>query len=80
MLAVRLTSPRRRQDRPIESVELKVTFRADRETSRIVREAFPEARFVRGVCEVKMKGEEPKEIAEKAKELLERLRSADRKA
>jgi hypothetical protein len=71
-----LTSPRRRQDRPIEYVALKVTFRADRETTARIREAVPSAVVRGGVCEVKVEAEQPGEVAEKAKAILDKIRAA----
>lgn len=70
-----MTSPRRRPDRPIESVALKVVFRASRETAERVREVVPSARFRQGSCEVKLEGETPGEVAEMAKAVLEKIRA-----
>jgi len=71
-----LTSPRRRQDRPVESVALKITFRASRETTARIREAVPSVQVKGGVCRVTLEAKEPAEMAEKAKEILEKLRAA----
>jgi hypothetical protein len=70
-----LTSPRRRRDRPIESVALKITFRADRERTAKIREVVPSAVIRDGVCEVKIEAEQPAEVAEKARVLLEKIRT-----
>jgi hypothetical protein len=70
-----LTSPRRRQDRPIQAVELRITFRADRATSRKIKEAIPSARIRVGGCEVRIAAQEPGEVADRAKEVLERVRA-----
>lgn len=70
------TSPRRRQDRPIESVELKITFRADRETSAKIMQAVPSAVLRNGECVLTIEGEQPGEVAEKARVVLERLKTA----
>jgi hypothetical protein len=70
-----LTSPRRRRDSPVESVELKITFRADRETRERIAKAVPDAKLRGGVCEVKIEAEQPAEVAEKARALLEKLRT-----
>jgi hypothetical protein len=70
-----LTSPRRKPDRPIESVALKITFRADRETTEKIKAAIPGAIVRGGVCEVRIEAEQPGEVAEKAKLLLERIRT-----
>lgn len=70
-----MTSPRRKQDRPIKSVALKITFRADRETTAKIKEAIPSAIVRGGVCEVRIEAEEPGEVAEKAKLLLEKIRT-----
>jgi hypothetical protein len=69
------TSPRPRPDRPIESVALRIQFRADRETRNKIRELVPSAVLRGGVCEVKIEAEEPAEVAERAKALLEKIRS-----
>ena len=75
MQAEPLTSPRRRPDRPIESVELKITFRADGETAKRIKEAIPSA-VVRGsVCQVKIEASQPGEVAEKARAILEKIRA-----
>jgi hypothetical protein len=70
-----LTSPRRKPDRPIESVALKITFRADRETTAKIMEVIPGAVVRGGVCEVRIEAKEPGEVAEKAKLLLEKIRT-----
>jgi hypothetical protein len=71
-----MTSPRRRPDRPIESVALKVVFRASKETAAKVREVVPAAKFRLGNCEVKLEGQDPGEVAEKARAVLEKIRTA----
>lgn len=71
-----MTSPRRRQDRPIRSVTLRVAFRADKVTAAKIKKAFPAAVFRGEVCEVKIEAEEPSEVAGRAKELLEKIRTA----
>jgi hypothetical protein len=70
-----LTSPRRSQDSPIESVELRITFKVDRAIAARIREALPSATIRGGVCEVEIIGEHPAEVEEKAKAVLEKLRS-----
>jgi hypothetical protein len=70
-----MTSPRRRQDRPIESVALKITFRAGGDVAARIKEIVPRARLHGGVCEVNIGGEEPGEVAEKARLLLEKLKA-----
>ena len=69
------TSPRQRPDRPIESVALKIQFRADRETTARIRKLVPSAVVRGGVCEVKIEAEQPAEVAEQAKVLLEKIRA-----
>ena len=75
MLAERMTSFRRRTDSPIRFVELRITFDADRTTASKIRKALPSAVFKHGVCEVEIVGEHPAEVEEKARLVLERLRS-----
>ncbi len=75
MLAALLTSPRQRQGNPVESVELKITFRGDRETNGRIKELVPGAVVRGGVCEVSIEGEEPAEVAEKVRAVLEKIRA-----
>jgi hypothetical protein len=70
-----LTSRRQRHDRPIESLALKITFRADSQAAARIRELLPTARVSGGVCRVELEATEPAEMAEKAKALLEKLRA-----
>jgi hypothetical protein len=70
-----MSSPKRRRASPIESVELKVTFRVDRETARRIKEIVPSAVLRSGVCEVVIEAEAPAEVADRAKEILEKVRA-----
>ncbi len=70
-----MTSPRRRHVRPVESVELKITFRGDRDTNDRIKELVPDAVLRGGYCEVRIEGEQPAEVAEKARAVLEKIRS-----
>ncbi|MDG6900090.1 MAG: hypothetical protein JRN59_04790 [Nitrososphaerota archaeon] len=72
-----MTSPRRSQDSPIESVRLTVTFRADRQTAAKIAEKLPSAVVRGGRCVMSIEGNSPGEIAEKAKALLEQVRSVE---
>lgn len=69
-----MTSSRRRTDSPIRSVELRITFDADRTTASRVRKALPSVVFRHGVCEVEIFGEHPAQVEEKARLVLEKLR------
>jgi hypothetical protein len=71
-----LTSRRQRQDKPIESLALRISFRADREAAARIKELIPSAQVRGGVCRVELEATEPSEMAEKAKEVLEKLRAA----
>jgi len=73
---VRTSSPRRKPDRPIESVELRVSFQSDRTTASAIRKLFPSAALKKGVCEIELAGETPGEVADKVKELLEFAKTA----
>ncbi len=73
-----MTSSRRSQDRPIKSVELRITFRADRATLARLRSVLQSAVMSRGTLEFKIIGEHPAEVEEKAKAVLETLRSVVR--
>ena len=70
-----MTSSRRRHDRPIESVSLKVTFGGDRKELARIREGVPSAVIRGGVCEVRFDAVRPAVMAEKARGLLERLKT-----
>ena len=70
-----MNSPRRKQDRPIRSVSLKITFRAGREELARIREAVPRAVTRGEVCELKIDAEYPAEVEAKARALLEKLRA-----
>ncbi len=70
-----MSSHRRSPDRPIESVVLRVTFRADRDTIDRIREAVPSAVLKDGACEIVVRGGGPSEVAERAKEILEKVRA-----
>jgi len=71
-----MSSRRRRRDRPIESLALKITFRADRDSAARVKRLIPSARVSGGVCRIELEAKEPAEMAEKAREVLEKLRDA----
>jgi len=73
-----MTSPKRSRDWPIESVELKISIKTDRETSRRIKEEIPGAVVKGGGCELRIFAEEPGDVAERAKVLMERLRSIER--
>ena len=70
-----MTSRRQKPDRPIQFVELKIAFRADKKTTAAIRQSFPSAKERNGLCEVKIESERPAEVADKARELLEKMRS-----
>jgi hypothetical protein len=70
-----MTSRRPRPDRPIQFVTLEIAFKADKKITAAIKEAFPSASFRNGECEVKIGAERPTEVAEKARELLEKIRS-----
>jgi len=71
-----LSSPRRKQGKPIQSVVLKVGFRADRRTLSRIRKAVPGARWQRGQLEVSLATAGPAEMADRTKELSDRVRDA----
>ena len=70
-----MNSRRQRQDRPIESLALRIAFRADRESAARIRELLPSVQVRGGFCRVELEAREPAEMAEKAKEILEKLRA-----
>ena len=69
-----MTSPRRRQDRVIESIELKITFRPDKATWTKVKESVPIAVLKGADCEIKIEGGSPGEVEDRARVVLEKLR------
>ncbi|HKT22609.1 MAG TPA: hypothetical protein VJR06_08380 [Nitrososphaerales archaeon] len=71
-----MTSPRRSQGKPIESVALKIVFRAGKDAGTRIKKAVPSAKLRGGTCEVRVDGEQPGEVAERAKDILEAIRSA----
>ena len=75
MRAALLTSSRRRTDRPIRSVELRISFDADRAAVSRIKRALPSAVIGDGVCEVEIVGEHPAEVEVEARLVLEKLRS-----
>jgi len=70
-----LTSSRQRQDRPIQSVELKVLIEAGPDAKN-VREAVPEAKARGKSFEIVISGTDAKEVEAKARSVVERLRKA----
>jgi hypothetical protein len=71
-----MNSRRQRQDRPIESLALKIAFRADRESAARIRGLLPSVQVSGGFCRVELEAKDPAEMAEKAREVLEKLRAA----
>jgi hypothetical protein len=61
---------------PIESVDLKISIRADKATAERIKRLVPSAKVVGGNCELRVTGERPSEVAEKAEEIMEKLREA----
>ena len=72
-----MNSPRRRRDRPVGSVELRISIRADKATSRKIKEALPSAVETAGGCVVDFSAEEPEDVAVAARELLEKVRAIE---
>jgi len=71
-----LTSPRRKQGKPIRSVKLRVGFKADRKTLLRIKRAVPEARWKTGELEVTVEGSEPAQVIDATKALSDRVRGA----
>ena len=71
-----MTSPKQSRDSPIASVALKIVFRVDKEVREKIKEAIPSATFYRGSCEVRIEGEQPGEVADRAKAVLDIIRGA----
>ena len=69
-----MTSPRRRQGSPVESVTLRITFEGTGKELSGIRRAIPSAVAREGGCEVTIRAATPEAVAERARELLERLR------
>ncbi len=70
-----MSSPKRNRAKPIESVELKLAFKADMEALRRIMTEIPSAVMREGSCEVVIRGETPAEVVERVKKMLEVLRS-----
>ena len=66
--------PRRRQDSPIESVSLTVSFRSTKDEASKLKSFVPALTFRNGNCEVRIRTRSSKEAAEKARGLLEKVR------
>jgi len=64
----------RRVSEPVESVELTVSIKADRATAERIKKLVPSAKVKRGSCELKVVGERPAEVAQRAEEIMEKLR------
>ncbi|MDE1853423.1 MAG: hypothetical protein KGI38_06720 [Thaumarchaeota archaeon] len=56
-------------------MSLKVTFKADRGTAAKIKEAIPSAVLEGEVCEVKVVGSGPDDVAKKARAILEKVRT-----
>ena len=72
-----MSSRRRSRDSPIESVGLKITFRDDRRTAAKIAEKVPSAVVRGGLCVVSIEGDGPGDVAEKARAVLEQVRSVE---
>ena len=70
-----MTLPRRRQDRPIASVELRISFRADKKSMEAMKSSIPGSALKSGAYVVKIRGEHPAEVTDRAREVLEKVRS-----
>jgi hypothetical protein len=68
------TLARQKPDRPIESVELRISFRAGRTTAEAIKRTIPAAVLRNGTCVLKIEGEQPGDVADKAREILEKIR------
>ncbi len=66
-----MSSRRRKPDRPIEKVELKVVFAGSQESLKRLKDRVPSATMRNGRCEVLVEGGAPQEVAERARQLLE---------
>ncbi len=75
-----MTSSRRRPDRPIESVELTVSFRADRETSKKIREEIPSVKARGSGLVLKVSGTRPEEVEGVLRGVLEKVREIEGRA
>ena len=69
-----MTSPRRSQGKPVESVSLRITFAADGREAARIRKALPGVVVRGGACEVEIESTDPGTAAKKAKDILGKLR------
>ncbi len=70
-----MTSRKRRQGSPVESVTLKITFEGNRKDLSKIKKAVPSAAMRKGGCDVTLQAQGPAGPAEKAREILERLKA-----
>lgn len=73
--AERMISPRRRQDRAVESVSLTVTFKTTREQATELGKVVDSVSYKKGVCAVNIDTNNLTEAVRKVKELLEKVRT-----
>jgi hypothetical protein len=59
---------------PIESVELTVSIKTSRATAAKIKALIPTAKVRDGTCVVKLVGERPADVAQRAEEMMEKLR------
>jgi hypothetical protein len=59
---------------PVESVELTISIKADKATAERIKGLVPSAKVRSGTCEMKLAGEHPADLAQRAEELMEKLR------
>jgi hypothetical protein len=75
-----LSSSRRSQDNPIESVELRVKLRLAKGVADQLALKFPEGVVKGGGFEIVFRGKGPSDIEQRAKDLLEALRRVPEKS
>jgi hypothetical protein len=69
-----MSPPNPKLAKPIKFVELRITFKTDRQTAHRLRDLIPNTKPTSGGCEIVVKGQSPGEAAEMAKASLERVR------
>ena len=57
-------------------MELRLAFNADKATAEAVREVVPAAVLRGGICRLKIQGSDPREVADRAREVFDRIRES----
>jgi hypothetical protein len=70
------TTSRPRRSKPIERVELQITFKADEAEAARIKAEYPSAKRSGGSVRVVIAGDDPLAVAEMARDLAEKVKRA----